>query len=83
MTHGPTLIGFPFQVMVHSDLAFAIGVALFGWSGGHIGALCMMFGPKLLTEPEQQSIAANVMVSFIVLGLAVGAAFSSLCIMLL
>ena len=58
-------------------------MVLFAWSGGHLGALCMMFGPKLLPDPKQQSIAASVMVACLVVGLAVGAALSSVCVMLL
>ena len=56
---------------------------LFAWSGGHLGSLCMMFGPKLLPDPKKQSIAASVMVACLVVGLAVGAALSSVCVMLL
>lgn len=69
--------------MIHSDAAYAVGMVLFGWSSGHIGTLCMMFGPKLLPDPELQSIAASVMVACLVIGLAVGAALSSICVMLL
>lgn len=71
------------SVLIHSDAVYGVGMVLFAWSGGHIGALCMMFGPKLLPDPEQQSIAASVMVACLVIGLAVGAALSSVCVMLL
>ena len=72
-----------FQILIHSDAAYVVGMVLFAWSGGHLGALCMMFGPKLLPDPKQQSIAASVMVACLVIGLAVGAALSSICVMLL
>ncbi len=71
------------KVLVKSDPAFVIGVALFAWTGGYIGSVVMMFGPKHLPDGQSQSIAASVLVSFLVLGLAFGAALSSVCVMLL
>ena len=70
-------------VLIHSDAAFYVGMLLCSLSGSHIEAVCMMFGPKTLPDPERQSIAASVMVAWLVTGMAVGAALSSVWVMLL
>ena len=71
------------SVLIHSDAVYGVGMVLFAWSGSHFGTLCMMFGPKLLPDPQQQSIAASVMIAWLVMGLSVGAMLSSICVMLL
>ena len=43
----------------------------------------MMYGPKMLQNGEDQGRAASLMVSFLVLGLAVGAFTSQLLVALL
>ena len=43
----------------------------------------MMYGPKMLENGEDQGRAASFLVSFLVLGLAVGATMSGLFVQLL
>ena len=71
------------SVLIHSDAVYIGGMVLFALSGSHIESLSMMFGPKVLPDPEQQSVAASVMVAWLVIGMAVGAALGSVCVMLL
>ena len=56
---------------------------LFSISNGFIGSIAMMYGPKMLQNGEDQGRAASLLVSFLVLGLAVGAFTSQLLVALL
>ena len=67
----------------YSDWAYIGLMALFSVSSGYIGTIIMMFAPKLLPEGQAQATAASILVSFLVLGLAVGSLLSSLSVMLL
>ena len=71
------------SVVFESDTAYLILMVLFSVSSGYIGSACMMFAPKMLPPGQSQATAASIMVSFLVLGLAVGAALSNLAILLL
>ena len=52
-------------------------------SNGYIGNIAMMFGPKMLDCPEEQSRAASILCFFLVLGVAVGALLSAPLLQLL
>ena len=58
-------------------------MALFAISNGYIGSITLMFGPKMLQNSQDQSQAASILVLFLVLGLAVGAALSDFILRLL
>ena len=55
---------------------------LFSVSNGYLGTICMMFGAKNLPENEKASGGAT-LVTFLVVGLAVGSLCSGLVLMLL
>ena len=56
---------------------------LFSVTNGYIGSICMIFAPKMLSDPMEQGRAASIEVFFLVFGLAIGAAISPLCVKLL
>ena len=56
---------------------------VFSMTNGYIGSIAMMYGPKMLSSGEDQGRAASLLVSFLVLGLAVGAALSGYLVKLL
>ena len=64
-------------MVFYSDTVFIVLVALFALSNGYQGSICMMFAPKVVQDPESQSAAASIMVSFLVLGLACGSILSA------
>ena len=74
---------FVFQVYIPSDTAYLIFMVVFSISNGYIGSIAMMYGPKMLQNGVDQGRAASFLVSFLVLGLAVGAAMSGLIVQLL
>ena len=71
------------SVYFFSDTAYIIFMVIFSVTNGYIGTIVMMFGPKMLENPQDQGQAASLLVSFLVLGLAVGAALSGLVVQLL
>lgn len=77
------LIFFFMQVYIPSDTAYLIFMVIFSISNGYIGSIAMMYGPKMLQNGVDQGRAASFLVSFLVLGLAVGAAMSGLIVQLL
>ena len=72
-----------FQAYIKSDTAYLIFMIIFSLTNGYIGSIVMMFGPKTLENGEDQGRAASLLVSFLVLGLAVGAALSGYVVTLL
>ena len=52
-------------------------------SNGYIGNITMMYGPKMLNDPEDQSRAASILCFFLVLGVSVGALLSAPILQLL
>ena len=58
-------------------------IATLSISHGYIGNIVMMFGPKMMERPEDQSRAASILVFFLVLGLTVGALLSAPLLQLL
>jgi len=71
------------DVYIPSDTAYLIFMVIFSISNGYIGSIAMMYGPKMLQNGVDQGRAASFLVSFLVLGLAVGAAMSGLIVQLL
>ena len=71
------------SVVFDSDAVYLVLIVLFSLSSGYIGSACMMFAPKMLPPGQQQATAASLMVSFLVFGLAIGAALSKCAILLL
>ena len=76
-------MGFFFQVYIESDVVYLLLMVLFSVTNGYISSIVMMYGPKMLENRMNQGKAASVLVSFLVLGLAVGAAFSGILVKLL
>ena len=74
---------FIFQVYIKSDTIFLVHMVVFSITNGYIGSIIMMYGPKMLSLRVHQGQAASILVSFLVLGLAVGAVFSGLLVKLL
>jgi len=70
-------------VVFDNDFIYLLIMLTFSLSTGYVGAICMMFAPKALKTPEEQGAAASIMVSFLVLGLAVGSVLSQFTVMLL
>lgn len=62
---------------------FLLLVATMSISNGYIGNITMMFGPKMLERPEDQSRAASILCFFLILGVAVGALLSAPLLQLL
>ena len=58
-------------------------MALFSISSGYIGSIVMMYGPKMMTSGEDQGRAASLLVFFLVFGLSIGSAISTLVVALL
>ncbi len=71
------------QVYIESDIAYIAFMVVFSLTNGYIGSIAMMYGPKMLSNGEDQGRAASLLVSFLVLGLAVGAALSKYVVGLL
>ena len=69
--------------MIESDTAYLVFMVIFAISNGYIGGIALMFGPKVLENGVDQGRAASLLVSFLVLGLAVGASMSGLFVKLL
>jgi len=65
------------DVYFKSDTAFIVLMVLFSVSNGYIQSICLMFGPKVLTNPIEQSRAASILVFYLVFGLTIGALLSA------
>ena len=68
---------FFFQVYIKSDAAYIIVNLCFSVSNGYINSICLMYGPKILSNPGEQSRAASILVFFLMLGLTIGSIFSA------
>ena len=62
---------------IASDEVYFLLLATMSISNGYIGNIVMMYGPKMLEIPEDQSRAASILCFFLVLGVAVGALLSA------
>ena len=71
------------DVHIYSDAAYLVFMAIFSLTNGYIGSIAMMFGPKMMGNGQDQGRAAALLVSFLVSGLAVGAAMSGYIVALL
>jgi len=71
------------EVYFESDAAYLVFNAILAVTNGYIGSIALMFGPKMLERSEDQGRAASILVFFLVMGLAVGAAISSYILLLL
>jgi len=65
------------DVYIKSDAAYIIFMILFSVSNGYINSICLMHGPKTLTNPQDQSRAASILVFYLMFGLTIGAILSS------
>ena len=63
--------------------AYLSFMALFSISNGYIVSIILMFGPKRLSDRQDQSQAASILVLCLSVGLAVGAALSDFILKLL
>ena len=72
-----------FKVLIHSDEVFLAILAAMAISNGYIGNISMMFGPKMIEHPEDQSRIASIMCFFLVFGVSVGALLSAPLLQLL
>lgn len=63
-------------VLFHSDGDFIVIMALFSLSNGYIGNICMLHGPKLTTEKENQEAIALILIAGLVLGTGIGSFLS-------
>merc|ERR1712141_894314 len=70
-------------VYFKSDAVYLVAMALFSISSGYIGSIVMMYGPKMMTSGEDQGRAASLLVFFLVFGLSIGSAISTLVVALL
>ena len=57
-------------------------MVLFSVSNGYLASICMMSAPKIC-HPDDQQIAANLMVALLGLGLGTGAGLSNAAVLLL
>eukprot|EP00088_Acartia_fossae_P026451 TRINITY_DN2728_c0_g1_i3.p1 TRINITY_DN2728_c0_g1~~TRINITY_DN2728_c0_g1_i3.p1 ORF type:complete len:453 (+),score=98.00 TRINITY_DN2728_c0_g1_i3:47-1360(+) len=69
-------------VVIESDTAYIIIMAIFSISNGYIGSICMMCAPQTVKESEAQT-AASLMVALLGIGLGTGAFLSNFCALLL
>jgi len=60
-----------------SDTAYIVLMVLFSVSNGYIQSVAMMFGPKTLSNPSEQSRAASILVFYLMFGLTIGALLSA------
>jgi len=60
-----------------SDTVYIVIMLLFSLSNGYLSNICMMSGPQVC-HPDDQMTAASLMVAFLGIGLATGAALSNL-----
>ena len=72
-----------FKVLIHSDEVFLAILATMAISNGYIGNISMMFGPKMMENPIDQSRIASIMCFFLVFGVSVGALLSAPLLQLL
>ena len=72
-----------FQAYIRSDTAFIVIMVLFGISNGYVQSICLMYGPKMLRNPTDQSRAASILVFYLVFGLMIGALLSAPILQLL
>ena len=70
------------SVHFESDTAYIIIMVLFSVSNGYLASICMMSAPKIC-HPDDQQIAANLMVALLGLGLGTGAGLSNAAVLLL
>jgi len=63
-------------VVMESDVAYIIVMALFSITNGYVGSICMMSGPQVV-RPEEAQTAASLMVALLGLGLGSGAFLSN------
>ena len=71
------------KVLINSDEGFLALLATMAISNGYIGNISMMFGPKMMEHPEDQSRIASIMCFFLVFGVSVGALLSAPLLQLL
>ena len=71
------------KVVFYSDTAYLLFMALFSLTNGYLGNAVMSFGPKMMTNPQEQGQAASILVFFLVFGLAIGSAISTFSVKLL
>ncbi|KAF3688128.1 Equilibrative nucleoside transporter 2 [Channa argus] len=64
-------------VLFSHDFAFVTIMALFSFTNGYLASLCMAYAPQLVRCRDCET-AGSLMTFFLVLGLAIGAAFSFL-----
>jgi len=65
------------DVYFKSDTVYIVLMVLFSVSNGYIQSICLMFGPKVLSTPKEQSRAASILIFYLVFGLTVGALLSA------
>lgn len=58
-----------------SDLFYVLFMALFGLSNGYLATLCMIYGPKAVSE-EKQNLISSSMAAFLGIGLSLGSTLS-------
>jgi len=63
-------------VVMESDVAYIVIMALFSITNGYVGSICMMSGPQVV-RPEEAQTAASLMVALLGLGLGSGAFLSN------
>lgn len=68
-------------VVFEHDAWFFIFMAAFAFSNGYLASLCMCFGPKKV-KPDEAETAGAIMAFFLTLGLALGAVFSFLLLVI-
>ena len=68
---------FMYSSTFQSDSVYIVIMLLFSFSNGYLSNICMMSGPQVC-HPDDQMTAASLMVAFLGIGLATGAALSNL-----
>eukprot|EP00092_Neocalanus_flemingeri_P021364 GFUD01023157.1.p1 GENE.GFUD01023157.1~~GFUD01023157.1.p1 ORF type:complete len:413 (-),score=90.64 GFUD01023157.1:217-1455(-) len=70
------------EVLLHADWMYICLLAVFSFTGGHLGNVGMMLGPKKV-ETESQELAGTLTIAALVIGLGVGSLLGPVLVSLL
>ena len=71
------------KVLVESDVAYVVIMALMSTSNGYLTSISIMFSTKQVKEPKEQELVGNFMTLLCSLGPVTGALLSSALVKLL
>lgn len=67
-------------VLFHSDMVYILLMSALALSNGYLGNICMIHGPKVWEDSQNQEATAMMLVAFLVLGTSIGSVFSNVLV---